>query len=165
MTYQVEDGREGGNQEFEDGISDQYEDEVSHMMRRLRLNFYRAEDMMFILRKREWAKEDEEFAIEQKRRAKEKKERLIKKNKDRRLKKEMEEQNQEQKFEEKSEPNINIDKEEKELQDKMATLFKCPVCSVMMSPPREIYQCLDGHILCKECRNAEEIKVKENYEI
>ena len=27
-TPQVEDGREGGNQEFEDGISDQYEDEV-----------------------------------------------------------------------------------------------------------------------------------------
>ena len=25
----VEDGREGGNQEFEDGISDQYEDEVN----------------------------------------------------------------------------------------------------------------------------------------
>ena len=60
----MEDGREGGNVEFEDGVSQQYEDEVSHMMRRLRLNFYRAEDMMFIMRKREWAKEDEEFAKE-----------------------------------------------------------------------------------------------------
>ena len=68
-------------------MSDQYEDEIAHMMRRLRLNFYRAEDMMFIMRKREWAKEDEEFAKEQKRRAKEKRERLIKKNKTRRLKK------------------------------------------------------------------------------
>jgi hypothetical protein len=48
-------------------------------MRRLRLNFYRAEDMMFSMRKREWAKEDEEFAKEQKRRAKEKRERLINK--------------------------------------------------------------------------------------
>ena len=28
FSFQVEDGREGGNQEFEDGISDQYEDEV-----------------------------------------------------------------------------------------------------------------------------------------
>ena len=98
---QVEDGREGGNQEFEDGISDQYEDEVrkcvvveieimsspqvNHMMRRLRLNFYRAEDMMFIARKAQWEAEDREFAVEQARRKKEKRERLIKKNRDRRL--------------------------------------------------------------------------------
>ena len=29
QNLKVEDGREGGNQEFEDGISDQYEDEVN----------------------------------------------------------------------------------------------------------------------------------------
>ena len=39
-TVQVEDGRDGGNPEFEDGVSDQYEDEIAHMMRRLRLIFY-----------------------------------------------------------------------------------------------------------------------------
>ena len=64
---------------------------MAHMMRRLRLNFYRAEDMFFIMRKRQWEMEDKEFAAEQKRRAKEKKERLIKKNRDRRSKKEKEE--------------------------------------------------------------------------
>ena len=52
---QVEDGREGGNQEFDDDVSGQYEDEVNFMMRRLRLNFYRAEDMMLIYMKRKWA--------------------------------------------------------------------------------------------------------------
>ena len=31
FSFQVEDGREGGNQEFEDGISDQYEDEVGQL--------------------------------------------------------------------------------------------------------------------------------------
>ena len=52
---QVEDGREGGNQEFDDDVSGQYEDEVNFMMRRLRLNFYRAEDMMLIYMKKKWA--------------------------------------------------------------------------------------------------------------
>ena len=52
---QVEDGREGGNQEFDDDVSGQYEDEVNFMMRRLRLNFYRAEDMMLIYKRKQWA--------------------------------------------------------------------------------------------------------------
>ena len=52
---QVEDGREGGNQEFDDDVSGQYEDEVGFMMRRLKLNFYRAEDMMLIYMKKKWA--------------------------------------------------------------------------------------------------------------
>ena len=52
---QVEDGREGGNQEFDDDVSGQYEDEVNFMMRRLRLNFYRAEDMLLIYMKKKWA--------------------------------------------------------------------------------------------------------------
>jgi len=149
---QVEDGREGGNQEFEDGVSDQYEDEVSHMMRRLRLNFYRAEDMLFIMRKKQWAIEDAEFAVEQKRRAKEKTERRIKKNRDRRLKKEKEEQKVE------VEKKVVEAKEEKELQRSMASIFKCPLCDITMSPPRKIYQCIDGHILCQDCRRSEKIK-------
>ena len=28
--------------------------QVSHMMRRVRLNFYRAEDEMYVLRRRQW---------------------------------------------------------------------------------------------------------------
>merc|ERR1739838_286783 len=65
---QVEDGRIGGNVEFDQEVRDQYTDEVNHMMRRLRLNMYRAEDAMFPLRKRQWEKEDAEFAKEQERR-------------------------------------------------------------------------------------------------
>ena len=156
---QVEDGRDGGNPEFEDGVSDQYEDEVAHMMRRLRLNFYRAEDMMFIMRKRQWAIEDEEFAKEQKRRAKEKRDRLLKKNKARRLKKEMEENNEEPKTDVVKKSMIGEDKKEKELEEGLSTLLTCPLCSVMMSPPREIFQCLDGHILCKDCRFKDKAQV------
>ena len=51
----MEDGREGGNQEFDDDVSGQYEDEVNFMMRRLRLNFYRAEDMLLIYKRKQWA--------------------------------------------------------------------------------------------------------------
>jgi hypothetical protein len=36
--------------------------EVNHTMRRLRLNMYRAEDAMYLLRKRQWDMEDAEFA-------------------------------------------------------------------------------------------------------
>ena len=125
------------------------------MMRRLRLNFYRAEDMLFIMRKRQWEIEDKEFAVEQKRRAKEKKERLIKKNRDRRLKKEKEEQKLE------DEKRAVKAKEEKDLQKKMAAMFKCPVCGITMSPPRKIYQCIGSHILCQNCRRSEKIKVSE----
>ena len=47
---------------------------------------YRAEDALFMMRKRQWDKEDAEFAKEQTRRKKEAHERRIKKNKERRLK-------------------------------------------------------------------------------
>ena len=36
-------------------MSGQYEDEVNFMMRRLRLNFYRAEDMLLIYKRKQWA--------------------------------------------------------------------------------------------------------------
>ena len=150
---QVEEGRDGGNPEFEDGVSDQYEDEIAHMMRRLRLNFYRAEDAMFIMRKRQWAKEDEEFAKEQKRRAKEKRDRLIKKNKARRLKKDMDSREKSKDVvKKKSHKKMDHDKEEEELKKQLRLLLVCPVCSTMMPPPEPIYQCRDGHTLCKRCR-------------
>jgi hypothetical protein len=151
--FQVEDGREGGNSEFDDDVSGQYEDEVSFMMRRLKLNFYRAEDMMFIMRKRQWEIEDKEFAIEQKRRAKEKRERIVKKNRERRIKKEMEEKKLE------DVKKSSEEREDKELQKTIVALFKCPLCDDTMSPPKKIYQCMDGHILCKKCRKSDEVQV------
>jgi hypothetical protein len=123
------------------------------MMRRLKLNFYRAEDMMFIMRKRQWEEEDREFAIEQKRRAKEKRERIVKKNKERRMRKEREGKMLE------DERKVNEEREDKELQKAMVSLFKCPLCEVTMSPPKKIYQCVDGHILCKKCWKSEKVQV------
>ena len=85
---QVEEGRIGGNQEFDGDVTDQYQYEVAHMMRRLRLNFYRAEDAMLVIKKREWAEEDK--ALEKQ--DKERKRKLLKKrflqNKERRLRRE-----------------------------------------------------------------------------
>jgi len=146
---QVEDNREGGNQDFDDGISDQYEDEVSHMMRRLKLNFYRAEDEMFIMRKRVWRKEDEEFAKEQKRRAKEKHERRIKKNRERRQRKEEEEM-------------AEIMKDERAQEDQLGASIRsvlvCSVCHTPLAPPTNIYSCRQGHSLCEGCRNDPALK-------
>ena len=59
------------------------------MMRRLRLNFYRAEDAFLVLRKKQWAEEDKEFSkhqLERKRKAETK--RMIQ-NRLRRQRKEM----------------------------------------------------------------------------
>ena len=124
------------------------------MMRRLRLNFYRAEDMLFIMRKRQWEIEDKEFAIEQKRRAKEKRERMVKKNRERREKKEKEEQKL------CNEKKAREEKEDRELQSSLVSLFNCTLCSVTMAPPKKIYQCVDGHILCRQCRKSEKFQVE-----
>merc|ERR1719495_2441565 len=116
------------------------------MMRRLRLNVYRAEDMLFIMKKRQWEEEDREFAIEQKRRAKEKRERLVKKNRERRLKKEKEAQALE------AEKRAAEEKEDEDLRKGLIQLLQCPLCFVELSPPGKIYQCVDGHLLCSQCR-------------
>jgi len=149
---QVEDGREGGNQEFDDDVSGQYEDEVNFMMRRLRLNFYRAEDMMLIYMKKKWAEEDREFKIEQDRRKKEKRERMIKRNKARRVQREQEEKKAEE------EKLQQMFKEEEQLRGVLESLFKCPFCKVLLAPPSPIYQCGDGHILCHQCRHSDKFK-------
>ena len=52
---------------------------------------YRAEDAMYLLRKRQWDKEDAEFAQEQERRKKEAHQRRLKKNRERRQNKEAQE--------------------------------------------------------------------------
>ena len=134
---------------------------MAHMMRRLRLNFYRAEDMMFIMRKREWAREDEEFAKEQKRRAKEKRARLIKKNKARRRKTERnaDKDNSDDVLIEVEKDSLLLNKEDSNLKEGLLALLQCPLCPNIMSPPAEIYQCKDGHILCRDCRYAEKNEV------
>ena len=101
----VEDGREGGNQDFDDGISDQYEDEVSNIMKRALpwsswgqphdaspqaeflpcwgWNVYHEESavegraLLLLVVESFFQREDEEFAKEQKRRAKEKHDRRV----------------------------------------------------------------------------------------
>ena len=49
----IEDGRDGGNIGFDDEGRGQYEDECQHMMTRIKLNYYRAEDEMLVLER--WA--------------------------------------------------------------------------------------------------------------
>ena len=142
--------------EFDQEVRDQYTDEVNHMMRRLRLNMYRAEDALFMLRKCQWAKEDEEFAKEQARRKKEAHERRIKKNRERRLRKEAEENAQHlQHFSKKKE----LDAADKLLAKSLRSHFKCPICEDFMTPPSPIYQCEDGHVLCQHCKKNPDIKV------
>ena len=29
---------------------------------------------------------------------------------------------------------------------------ECPICTEMMTPPRKIYQCPEGHLVCSECK-------------
>ena len=63
---QVDDGRDGGNVGFEDGDRSQFEDECQHMMTRLKLNYYRAEDEMLIMERIKWRKQEEERRKERK---------------------------------------------------------------------------------------------------
>ena len=56
------------------------------------------------------------------------------------------------------EKKANAEREDKELQKAMVSLFKCQLCEVTKSPPKKIYQCLDGHIMCKKCWKSEKIQ-------
>ena len=42
---------------------------------------------------------------------------------------------------EKTSPTATLDKE-----------FECPICFETMGPPREIFQCPSGHIICGDCK-------------
>ena len=57
LDVKIEDGRDGGNVGFDDENRGQYEDECQHMMTRIKLNYYRAEDEMLILERREQIQE------------------------------------------------------------------------------------------------------------
>ena len=35
---------------------------------------------------------------------------------------------------------------------------ECPVCMVLMTPPKQIYQCPEGHLVCSDCRP----KIRDN---
>ena len=81
---QIEDGRDGGNIGFEDDDRNQYEDECrcrkfsyfgkllipsfldSHMMTKLKLNVYRAEDEFITMQRLQWRREEEENKKERK---------------------------------------------------------------------------------------------------
>ena len=36
--------------------------------------------------------------------------------------------------------------------------FDCPVCYEMMAPPRRIFECKNGHLICEFCEKRPEIK-------
>ena len=44
------------------------------------------------------------------------------------------------------------DDEEKEKEKEEDSSFECPICYEMMAPPKKIYQCLEGHLVCSECK-------------
>ena len=155
---QVEDGREGGNQEFDDDVSGQYEDEVNFMMRRLRLNFYRAEDAFLVMRKRQWAEEDREFKKTQDERKRKAKNKRIEQNKQRRLRKEMERRSM-------SLPSLVLEDINNEAYpdfraknlDILKSHFICPNCKTLMNANMKIFQCIDGHIVCENCKSKTEV--------
>ena len=36
--------------------------------------------------------------------------------------------------------------------------FECPVCLEVMAPPKKIFQCTNGHLICDSCKNHPEIR-------
>ena len=46
---------------------------------------------------------------------------------------------------------------ETELGPSLRREFDCPVCYEVMEPPRRIYQCENGHLLCEHCKVREEM--------
>ena len=121
---------------------------VNHMMRRLRLNFYRAEDAFLIIKKQQWAKEDAEFSKQQEERKRRAKNKRILRNKQRRERKEQELRSM-------SLPslhNLYLPDEKSPFEKKsLMTNFLCKGCNTLMKREQNIYQCHDGHIICEVC--------------
>ena len=40
----------------------------------------------------------------------------------------------------------------KVLEEEEDLVPECPVCMVEMLPPKQIFQCLEGHLVCSECK-------------
>ena len=36
--------------------------------------------------------------------------------------------------------------------------FECPVCLEVMVPPKKIFQCVHGHLICEGCKNHPEVR-------
>ena len=67
---------------------------------------------------------------------------------------------------------IHVEKEEEELavaKEELKTFkrthkpspgpdFDCPVCLEMMAPPKKIFECERGHLICENCMNRPEIR-------
>ena len=118
------------------------------MMRRLRLNFYRAEDAFLILKKRQWAEEDKEFTMKQEERKRNAKKKRLLRNKQRRERKELE-------LRSRSLPSLNklyVPDEDQSFDKKhLENNFLCKGCKTLMKRGQNIYQCHDGHIICEVC--------------
>ena len=121
------------------------------MMRRLRLNFYRAEDAFLILKKQQWAKDDKEFAKQQEERKRKAKNKRVLRNKQRREQKELE-------LRSRSLPSLNNlympDKDNSFDRKKLESNFLCKGCINLMKRGQNIYQCHDGHIICEICSGS-----------
>ena len=42
-------------------------------------------------------------------------------------------------------------KEALEIKEVLASL-ECPICTEEMKPPRKIFQCMNGHVICELCK-------------
>ena len=118
------------------------------MMRRLRLNFYRAEDAFLIMKKKQWAEEDKEFEKQKKNRKKEDNMKRLMKNRQRRHQREFDQRSLSLPSLIAEENNVENDTRTSNFSALMSH-FNCPVCDKEMLD--EIYQCVDGHILCADC--------------
>ena len=42
---------------------------------------------------------------------------------------------------------------------RLRDLLECPVCMEEMKPPKKIFQCSNGHVICEHCKNNPEVRV------
>ena len=42
---------------------------------------------------------------------------------------------------------------------RLRDLLECPVCMEEMKPPKKIFQCSNGHVICELCKNNPEVKL------
>jgi len=143
---QIEDGRDGGNIGFEDDDRNQYEDECSHMMTKLKLNVYRAEDEFITMQRIQWRKEEEESRKERKKVEKEMAALRTQQNR------EWRERREEEKKEKESSGSCCEVESVCGVEEALREELRCPSCTSPLLPPSPVYQCEDGHVLCYMCR-------------
>ena len=57
---------------------------------------------------------------------------------------------------EKDDPDLNW----RTIEENVREELKCPCCREEMCPPKSIYQCRDGHVVCQDCFLSKEVKVQ-----